>query len=238
MAKLTKKQTMAHEQAVDILKKDVLTDDDKEFVFNNWHEAANHNNGANGAFFTPLDMAWDFALDVPGTKIIDLCAGIGVLAYTAMCRLKHNQKHSANYSGIFPISSKAITAMKKTRSATVVIEDGILNVLDSYGYAFYQEDVSEIDGTFPEWRKILPTGDFKPTVRGLNAEVMAIVSSVSRILNNVGFTIKEKDDGESFSRCLVAYDRNQDIRSVVQTCALRGSQDVPEWYADCVQAAL
>ena len=149
-----------------------------------------------------------------------------------------DKKRSANYRGIFPISSKAITAMKKPRSATVVIEDGILNVMDRYNNVFYQEDVSEIDGTFPEWRKILPTGDFRPTVLGFNAEVMAIVSSVSRILNNVGFTIKEKDDGVRFPRCLVTYDRNQDIKSVIQPCELRGSQDVPEWYTDCVQEAL
>lgn len=90
MARLTRVQTAAHNEAVELLKKDVLTDDDKEFVFNNWYESANHDNGAGGAFFTPLDMAWDFEIDVPGMKIIDLCAGIGVLAYAAVQRRKHN----------------------------------------------------------------------------------------------------------------------------------------------------
>ncbi|QIG66035.1 DNA methyltransferase [Ochrobactrum phage vB_OspM_OC] len=86
MAKLTKLQTKAHNQALEILKKDVLTEDDKEFVFNNWHEGANHMNGQAGAFFTPLDMAFDFALEIGPGRILDLCAGIGALSYAVRGR--------------------------------------------------------------------------------------------------------------------------------------------------------
>lgn len=81
MAKLTKAQRKAHAEAEAILKKDRLTDDEKEFVFKNWHEGADTNNGAAGAFFTPYDLAGDFAIDVGTGRIIDLCAGIGVLSY-------------------------------------------------------------------------------------------------------------------------------------------------------------
>lgn len=80
MAKLTKAQTKAHNEAEAILKKDRLTDDERMFVFENWHEGANHNNGFAGAFFTPHELAADFSLDVGGGRIIDLCAGIGALA--------------------------------------------------------------------------------------------------------------------------------------------------------------
>ncbi len=81
MAKLTKAQRKAHAEAEAILTKDRLTEDEREFVFRNWHEGANHINGAAGAFFTPYDLAGDFALDGAAGRVIDLCAGIGVLSY-------------------------------------------------------------------------------------------------------------------------------------------------------------
>lgn len=81
MAKLTKAQRKAHDEAEAILTKDRLTEDEKDFVFQNWHEGANFINGAAGAFFTPWNLAADFALDAGSGRVIDLCAGIGVLSY-------------------------------------------------------------------------------------------------------------------------------------------------------------
>jgi hypothetical protein len=91
MAKLTKAQAKAHAQACDLLAKPVLTKDDKDFVLKNWNEGANHVNGAAGAFFTPYDMAFDFTIDAIGQggyggRIIDLCAGIGMLSYACWHR--------------------------------------------------------------------------------------------------------------------------------------------------------
>lgn len=87
MAKLSKAQTRLHLEAVEILKKDRLTDDDRETVFRNWRPAAQHMNGLAGAFFTPFDFAADFALELNGSaRIIDLCAGIGVLSVFAYWR--------------------------------------------------------------------------------------------------------------------------------------------------------
>jgi hypothetical protein len=81
MAKLTKAQRKAHAEAEAILTKDKITNDERDFVFHNWHEGATHENGGAGAFFTPFDLACDFALDGAGRRVIDLCAGIGVLSY-------------------------------------------------------------------------------------------------------------------------------------------------------------
>lgn len=86
MAKLTKPEAKEHQQAIDLLAKDTLTEDEKEFVYRNWHEGANHVNGAAGAFFTPFDMAFDFAIDAGGGRVIDLCAGIGMLSYAVWQR--------------------------------------------------------------------------------------------------------------------------------------------------------
>lgn len=80
--KLTKKQVKSHNEAVELLKKDVLSFDDKLFVLDNWHEGAENINSAAGAFFTPYYLARDFKLEIynGNNRIIDLCAGIGALS--------------------------------------------------------------------------------------------------------------------------------------------------------------
>ncbi|EKB56568.1 methyltransferase [Bergeyella zoohelcum] len=83
--KLTKKQATLHNEAEVLLKKERLTEDDKYFIMEHWHEAATNVNSIAGAFFTPLQLAMDFAnCCIPeGAKVIDLCAGIGKLAFFA-----------------------------------------------------------------------------------------------------------------------------------------------------------
>jgi hypothetical protein len=94
MSKLTKQQSKAHRAAEDLLCKDVLTLDEKIFVYENWNEAATHDNTRAGAFFTPMGLANDFKLEVPGPRIIDICAGIGILSF---CKL-HFQHHDPDRS--------------------------------------------------------------------------------------------------------------------------------------------
>lgn len=82
MAKLSKAQAKAHQHACDLLEKDRLTEEDKLFVLEHWQESAKHINTIAGAFFTPPGLARDLAIEVSdGSRIIDLCAGIGSLAF-------------------------------------------------------------------------------------------------------------------------------------------------------------
>lgn len=63
MAKLTKAQRKAHAEACKILQKDALSIDEKIFVLENWHEGAEHMNGAiatgAGALVELIDAAGD-----------------------------------------------------------------------------------------------------------------------------------------------------------------------------------
>lgn len=92
MAKLSKAEAKAHQQACDLLRKDVLTPDEREFVMANWQESANHVNSAAGAFFTPYPLAMDFAFDVGGPRVIDLCAGIGTLSRAVIDRNTYGEQ--------------------------------------------------------------------------------------------------------------------------------------------------
>lgn len=87
MAKLTKPEIKAHNEAMALVDcgRD-LRDEEKEFILDNWQESATHVNSAAGAFFTPRGLASDFSIEVGGSSTelgpcIDLCAGIGSLAY-------------------------------------------------------------------------------------------------------------------------------------------------------------
>lgn len=87
MAKLSKAQARLHDEAERILAKRVLTDDDKQFVIENWQESATHVNSAAGAFFTPWGLATDAMIELGGSQfggsLVDLCAGIGTLSLAA-----------------------------------------------------------------------------------------------------------------------------------------------------------
>lgn len=85
MAKLSKQQLAAHRAAVQLLDNGrPLTLDEREQVFTDWHEGAGGDQTAGSAFFTPCDMASDMRFDMPGHgTLVDLCAGIGRLAYFA-----------------------------------------------------------------------------------------------------------------------------------------------------------
>jgi hypothetical protein len=81
MAKLTKLEAKNHAAALALLAKEKLSIEECEFVFDHYHEGATHVNGSAGAFFTPRGLANDFGIDCCGLKVVDMCAGIGMLAW-------------------------------------------------------------------------------------------------------------------------------------------------------------
>jgi predicted RNA methylase len=89
VSRLSKAAIKAHGEAVALLAKDRLSDDEREFVLDNWQESANHVNSAAGAFFTPSALGVDASLFLGlyrGGRVIDLCAGIGCLALATWWR--------------------------------------------------------------------------------------------------------------------------------------------------------
>ncbi|MFJ6669467.1 methyltransferase domain-containing protein [Streptomyces sp. NPDC091383] len=85
MANLSKDEARMHREASALvaLKRD-LTEDEKETVLEHWQESSTATNSLDGAFFTPMELAWHMRHEVSGNRILDLCAGVGRLAYT--CR--------------------------------------------------------------------------------------------------------------------------------------------------------
>ncbi|MEU5762259.1 methyltransferase [Nocardia sp. NPDC047648] len=82
MTKLTKRAEAAHREALRLvdLSRD-LTDDEKRFILDNYRSSTSPRQVCDAAFFTPLPLASQFKHHVHGTRIIDLCAGIGNLTF-------------------------------------------------------------------------------------------------------------------------------------------------------------
>lgn len=90
---MNKRQQKAHLAAMALLEKDKLTDDERELFVENFHEGALVNNHMRSAHFTPWDLACDFAIEGTGaTRVIDLCAGIGILSLPLYFRSKYDSK--------------------------------------------------------------------------------------------------------------------------------------------------
>jgi len=90
MARISKAVTKLHNEAVELVNADrALTLDERELVLEQWNPMAEHNVGWNAAFFTPSTIARDvqiMSMDKKSMRILDLCAGIGRLAFEAWRR--------------------------------------------------------------------------------------------------------------------------------------------------------
>ncbi|GAA1623734.1 hypothetical protein GCM10009733_020470 [Nonomuraea maheshkhaliensis] len=87
MLKLTKEQANQHRKADELVTSSTpLSSAEVEFVLTHWQEASNITNPLDSAFFTPLPLAKELGLHVQGARVIDLCAGIGSLAWGYRCR--------------------------------------------------------------------------------------------------------------------------------------------------------
>lgn len=96
MAKLTKAEAKTHAEACKLLTRERLSLDERYFILEHWREDATHVNSVAGAFFTPPSLARDFAIEVAGARVIDLCAGIGALAFAVSQRYDFGLDVSSN----------------------------------------------------------------------------------------------------------------------------------------------
>ena len=81
MTRISTKQLKLHNEALRRLRKDILNLNDKDFIIEHYNEGVERVISTKGIFFTPPQLASDFSLEVSGYRVIDLCAGIGMLSY-------------------------------------------------------------------------------------------------------------------------------------------------------------
>lgn len=124
MGRLSKRQYKKHEEALALLEQDTLSWDDKLFVLENYQEGAAHNQSVAGAFFTPTELAEAVIIETDGyfRSSVDLCAGIGMLAFHVYhSRAGHDDKISMTCLELNP--EYAAIGKKLLPEATWVVGD-------------------------------------------------------------------------------------------------------------------
>ena len=86
MARISKQDMKKHLAACEMINsKDDLNVSQRDYIIENWNPMAEHNVGWNAAFFTPMGVARDLMIETlkkNNKRVLDLCAGVGRLAYT------------------------------------------------------------------------------------------------------------------------------------------------------------
>ena len=133
MAKLSRVQASHHAKACEFLEKERLSFEEKCFVLEHWREDARHINSVAGAFFTPIGLARDFAIQVAGRCVIDLCAGIGALAF-AIWQYHDFDRSQLGQMTCVEINPDYIAVGKKILPAATWIQADVLRLPEGIGH--------------------------------------------------------------------------------------------------------
>lgn len=142
-------------------------------------------------------------------------------------------------SGVFPISKKAITAMKKRKSFAVIINQGELKISDVYGSYFYVEDCKEVDGAYLDWRNVIPHHDLlkSGTESAFTNLVLDHIIRTSKILSSTdpkgGYAIKffSPFDKGMTNPNVVRY-CSDDVFSLAKPCSSDSIAPFPDWFTE------
>lgn len=113
---------------------------------------------------------------------------------------------------ILPASKKAYAAAKGKKATSVQWDGSILSIIDANGATLHMEPCKPIDGIFPDWRRILPSGDLAPTGATFLAPVLTAMLETAKCHGGAaGYTMRGAD---SLSPHLVTYQGKEPVFSV------------------------
>lgn len=113
---------------------------------------------------------------------------------------------------IMPISKRAITAMKSKNANLVIFESGTLSVRSDQDEVLYLEPCQEINGAFPEWKRVIPDDTGEVSHGTFTWHLLERIAQTAKILGSGSLSFKGKGSKEPH---LVTYSSNADVFSVV-----------------------
>ena len=115
---------------------------------------------------------------------------------------------------IMPVSKKAITALKNKKADLVIFDNDTLTVYSDRSEVLYLEPYKEIDGTFPEWKRVVPDDTGVVSHGTFSWSLLERIVQTAKILNNglPGISFKGKGNMEPH---VVTYHADADVFSVV-----------------------
>ncbi|MDT3379577.1 methyltransferase [Labrys neptuniae] len=191
MGKLSKAEVRAHAEAEALFRQDALSEDERDFVLENWHPGAENNVAAAGAFFTPMDLAADFALEPGCGRVIDLCGGIGGLAHWVQQRSKWRGEAELTCVEINPRFVEI--GRKLLPEARWICAD----MLDRRGWWEGELEGAMFDWTIanPPFGKVRTSGDR----RGCKSFEFTVIEIASQIADNGAFLLPQGSSSFRYS---------------------------------------
>ena len=141
-----------------------------------------------------------------------------------------NDESQANESGIYPVSKKARTVMKKKEASLVTIEGDVLKVLTDNETVLHMEPCKEIDGSFPDWRRVVPDNDGDPTTAAFSTIVTAKLVETAKTVTGLKTTSFRMTGTEATTGHLVTYNHS-DCLSVAMPMKGNNTPVIPAWLA-------
>jgi len=153
-----------------------------------------------------------------------------------MLTCARDAENKSDESGIFPISKKAISAMKKRGASSVTIENGLLTVWEKPAYSDPEprhiEPCKKIDGTFPDWRRVIPSTESTECKAALSHKLLSVIVESSGLVSGRKDAPVSIVGDTNTSPHVVRYDSEMyDVFSVIMPMRF-GEQGTPGWYRD------
>lgn len=114
--------------------------------------------------------------------------------------ISHDPDSQVDKNGIYTISKKAISAMKKETAETVTIRDGGLSVFNKNDFVLFTEDCIEIGGTYSDYHRVIPSDRGGATLALFSTALMRRVCETQKILGGFSFRITGENDT---AHCLI-----------------------------------
>ena len=132
--------------------------------------------------------------------------------------------------GIYPISKKAITAAKKAKSDFLEINGTMLFVYDEDGAILHVEPCAPIDGTFPDYMRIIPSKlETDCPLPAFAAHVVNHMIATAKIVSTRSTKHFQFFGGTATGPWIVRYD-DERIFSVAMPCRSEIPTNLPEWF--------
>ena len=115
---------------------------------------------------------------------------------------------------IMPISTKALTAMKKKTADYVIFENDMLTVKTEYDQPLHIEESRPIDGRFPNWKAVIDQNEYDNAPGAFKGKLLDRIAKTSAALGSIGEAVRITGESPTNAH-RVNYGKQTDVYSVV-----------------------
>lgn len=172
-----------------------------------------------------------------------LVGGMVVATDGHMMAIAHDPNAKIDEPGIFPVTSQFRAGALSSKARIVRIEGGIMDALNEYGESLFTERSPPIDGTFPDFRRLVPSGDLVRATAPFSSVIMDKVVKIATAIRPVGVSVPittwaapDKGGETDATPHIVKYDDPR-IFLVIMSTRHDDAHIIPGWFTEPAKIA-